>query len=287
MGLYYIYKRVALVRYILIIGRYNTMEKINVLVTCGMGKKEREILFFNQFLDYGKMQAPYIANRHDMDADYCARYIASGLYAKFLELREKKIAEFGGHYNSVEFDTFRHVMALIKKISVNLNFSACGIYNDINAHTVTQESGIFIQSRDYIDIEKKSVLERPDVKSARRVDVVDILEQWENRALRQARKHEQKARVLVDDEGNETSELDKVNSNYREPCADLLYNCAMDRARAEISRIATDCKNFATVYNILCNGEKSATDRKVISRFKARYNLQSLSLDDLIYLFAY
>lgn len=263
------------------------MEKINVYVTCGMEIEEREVLFFNQFMDYGKMQAPYIASHHDMSEDYCARYIASGLYTKFLELRDKKIAEFGGHYNAVEFDTFRHVMALIKKISVNLNFSACGVYNNINAHTVTEESGIFIQSRDYIDINKKSVLEHPDIKSARHVDVVDILEQWENRALRQARKHELKARVLVDDEGNETSELDRVNSNYREPCADLLYNCAMNRARAEISRIATDCKNFATVYNILCNGEKTSADRKTISRFKARYNLRDLSLDDLIYLFAY
>lgn len=262
------------------------MEKLNVFVTCGMSIPDREKLIFSQFLSYGKMQARFIAGVHDMSADYCARYIASGLYDRFLKMRSEKIADYGMHYNSVDYETFCHVMALVKKIKTNLNFSCGGYYEIMRAHSVTLESGIYMGNKDYMNIGSKNVLHRENM-STHNIDIVDIIEQWENRDARSAQKYNKRARCFIDDDGIEVNELDRISGNYETPESALQHDCALLLARRHVSRIACNYRNFENVYNVLVNGEKTSADKMTIKRFKDRNNLSALSLDDLKYLFAY
>lgn len=253
------------------------MKKLQWYDLVSKSHTEKYRIIYTQFLDYGKMQAPYIAHKHDMSTEYCACYIASGLFQKYLQLKAKKIADFGKFYCNVDFESMRHVFALIRKVKSNLNFKSYGYYTDPIKKTVTDDFN-YLPTVGYIDVNKRSELIHEKMTNAKNVDVVDILEQWENRDARtQAKKTR---RYFADDDG--TSELDRVSSHYGTPETKFLNKCSRERARVEIDYYKNHCNNFSRILYIVNKSEnRTAAERTALKDFRKRYSVYHDSYETL------
>lgn len=231
--------------------------------------KEKYNIVYTQFMDYGKMQAPYLANKHDMSENYCACYIASGLFQKYLQLKAKKIADFGSFYNNVDYESLCHVFALVRKVKNNLNFKPCGYYTDGVKKTVTDDL-CYLPNIGYVDISRKSELVREKMTNTKTVDIVDILSQWENRDARtQAKKTR---RYFEGDDGN--SELEHISSHYGIPETKLLNKCARARARSETDYYKNHCSNFSRILHIVSKSEnRTGAERVALNDFRKRYSV--------------
>ena len=242
----------------------------------------RELWAFNQFKAYAHKNARYVAERHDMSVEYCEGYVTSGLYFKFLELRNKAIEDADGvHYNAVEYCACRHVLALVRKVVNNLNFVGAGTYENISAwaspsFSIGLPSGA-VYSVSVIDHKAHTELNKPDIISTRRVDIVDLVEQWENREARKARRNERRFYTSTDDEGGQCSELDRVSGNYGTPETILLNKCARIRARRVIEEIKL-YKNGARLLEIAGKKERkealSGAERVALNLFRSHHILE-------------
>ena len=271
------------------------MKKLNCFVLCGVSPKTRDTMVYNAFMDYADKKALYIASRHDMSLEYCSMYIAEGLFFKYLDLKSKKIESFGYHYNNVEYESFIHVLSLVKKVLNKLNFACGGVYT--RAHLSTNETEYLPNT---IAVYYKSELIKNDIGSVKTVDIVDLIAQWENRSVRNDAKFKStlalcnacriKGSYTVEKkESEKNSRLfnfinDSVINNYLSPEAETIYNECIHNAAFYIKQLK-DKKNFSKVAEVLKHGEKSNTDKSIIKRFKDRNNLQSLSFKELQYLF--
>ena len=271
------------------------MEKLNCFVMCGISPKKRDIMVYNAFLDYASKKALYIANKHDMSMEYCSMFIAEGLFFKYLDLRDKKIDSFGYHYNNVEYESFIHVLALIKKVLNKLNFACGGEY--IRPHLSTNETEYL---PNVLAVYYKGRLIKNDIGSTKSVDIVDLITQWENRSVRNDAKlksamalcnacHIKGSYNVEKNESNTNSRLfnfinDMTINNYLSPETETIYNECIHNAAFYIKQLK-EKNNFSKVAEVLKHGEKSNTDKSIIKRFKDRNNLQSLSFSELQYLF--
>lgn len=271
------------------------MEKLNCFVLCGMSPKNRDIMVYNAFMDYADKKAKYISDKHSMSFEYCTMYIAEGLYFKYMELRNKKIESFGYHYNNVEYESFIHVLSLVKKVLNKLNYASGGIYT--RAHMSTDETEYL---PNVIAVYYKSELIKNNIGSTKNVDIVDLIAQWENRSVRNDAKLKNamalcnacniKGSYNVDkNESEKSSRLfnfinDITINNYLTPETETIYNECIHNA-AFYAKQLKDKKNFSKVAEVLKHGEKSSTDKMTIKRFKDRNGLQSLTFKDLQYIF--
>ena len=262
-----------------------TMAQVSMLDVC-----DREKWVYIQFLNYAHKCARYVASAHGLNDIECEYYIASGLYDKFLKLRDKTLEECNGvHFNSIEYIECRHVLALVRKVVNELNFKSATIETQKECIIPDVEVS-FKNGPKYIirgaHVEASTEYENISRMSTKKVDIIELLKQWENRDSRsEARKVRQFTRY-VDDEGNTTSEETQIAGNYRTPEQDYFYNNAMRESMRIVSKIATECKYFKNVYRALTLEKLDDSAKSVLKRFRAQYGLSDLALNELKYLFA-
>lgn len=272
------------------------LTNIEVLTLCGMSKNARhEYIFKNVLLPFASDCVKY--NRCE-NGDITIEYIASGLYTKFLDLRQKVSENDGILLDCTQTDVkaIKWAICLLRKIVNGLNFTPAGTYKTVSAMDlkgftmdVKGHKGETLRQYTFGDIhtEGKTIIEKSDRKSTKKVDVVDVLKQWENRDSKSEARKVRQFTMYTDEEGNSASEETTIKGNYRTPEEDLIYNCAMVKARKLVSKIAIEDKSFNHVYEVLTReGVLSDSDRMTLSRFRKRHNLDDLTLSDLRYLFA-
>ena len=272
------------------------LTNIQILTLCGMSKNARHAYIFENVLT--PFANDCVKYNHCENGDVTIEYIASGLYTKFLELRGK-VAENDGillDCTQTDVKAVKWVLCLIRKVVNGLNFTPAGTYKNISAMdvkgftmAVKGSKGATVREYNFNDIhtEGKTIIEKSANKSIKKVDVVDVLKQWENRDSRTESRKVRLFTMYTDEEGNKASEETTIKGNYRNPEEEFIYNCAMVKARRLVSQIATSDKSFNHVYEVLTReGVLSDSDRMTLSRFRKRHNLEDLTLSDLRYLFA-
>lgn len=273
-----------------------TLSNIETLTLCGMSKNARhEYIFKNVLIPFANDCIKY---NHCENGDITCEYIASGLYTKFLELRNKVSENDGILLDCTQTDVkaVKWVLCLLRKVVNGLNFTPAGTYKTISATDlqgftmdVKGPKNETLRQYSFKDIhtEGKTIIEKSENKATKKVDVVDVLKQWENRDSRTEARKVRLFTMYTDEEGNKASEETTIKGNYRTPEEDLIYNCAMVKARRLVSKIAIEDKSFNHVYEVLTrDGVLSDSDRMTLSRFRKRHNLEDLTLSDLRYLFA-
>ena len=256
----------------------NAMETLKL---CSMSKNARHTwIVENVFKPYAIDCVKY---NHCENGDVTIEYIISGLYDKFLELRNK-VAEQDNivldcAYTDVSAS--RWVICLIRKITNNMNFAICGEYTTINGYdlqgftTTIYDRGQTTKELTFGDIHSDSYtrLERAKMSASKKVDIIDVLKQWENRASRAACRNEIQFKIVTDKEGNSTNQQDFIKSNYGNPLTDLLNKCALERARRLIHRIYNDVQNGSRIIDIISSGRvKTPAERRAICDFRKRHN---------------
>ena len=272
------------------------LTNIEILTLCGMSKNARHAYIFENVLT--PFANDCVKYTHCENGDVTIEYITSGLYTKFLELREKVSENDGILLDCTQTDikAVKWVLCLMRKIVNSLNFTPAGTYKNISAidakgftMAVKGAKGETIKEYKFNDVhaDGKTILEKSVDKSTKKVDVVDVLKQWENRDSRTELRKVRLFTMYIDEEGNKASEETTIKGNYRNPEEELIYNCAMVKARKLVYKIATEDKSFDHVYEVLTrDGVLSDSDRMTLSRFRKRHNLEDLTLSDLRYLFA-
>lgn len=272
------------------------LTNIEILTLCAMTKNQRhEYIFKNVFIPFANDCIKY---NHCENGDVTSEYIASGLYIKFLELREKVSENDGILLDCTQTDVkaVKWVICLIRKIVNSLNFTPAGTYRTVSAMDlrgftmdVKGPKGDTIKQYVFNDVhtDGKTVIEKSGNKFTKKVDIVDVLKQWENRDSRtESRKVRQFTR-WIDEDGNETSEETTVKGNYPTPEQELLNNERLLYVNKKISEIVSNCRNFGTIYAILTKEEKlTDSDSVLLSRFRKYNHLEGLTISDLRYLFA-
>lgn len=272
---------------------------------CGLNASERHaFIYSNVFLSFADDCIKY---NHVENGDCTREYIANTIYIKYLHLLDKR-AEF----ESVARDCVSNVVAcakwvicLLRKITNSYNFIGAGDYVttsavDLRGFTVRTET----KEISFSDIHRNvsTRLERLEIKNTRRVDIVDVLKQWEARENHASHKvnRERNFYTYTDEEGHTTSEADTLESRFDTPERALLRKCSMIRVNRHIADIVHNDRAFNHVYDVLTKTDKLETsDLMVLSRFRDRNNLyytvenddgtterKPLTISDMRYLFA-
>lgn len=273
-----------------------TLSNIETLTLCGMSRNQRhEYIFKNVLLPFANDCVKY---NHCENGDVTVEYIASGLYSKFLELRVKVSENDGILLDCTQTDVkaVKWTICLLRKIVNNLNFTPAGDYKkvspmDLQGFTMNIKGRKGETIRQYtckdIHTEGKTIIVKSDKKSTKKVDVVDVLKQWENRDSRSESRKVRQFTRWIDEEGNETSEETTIKGNYPTPEQELLNNERLLYVNKKISEIVANCRNFNTIYTILTKEEKlTDSDSVLLSRFRKYNHLEGLTISDLRYLFA-
>lgn len=276
------------------------MKKINYYDILGKPQNEKFSTIYSAFMDYAKNKAKFIHDKHDMSFDYCAMYIAENLYFKFMELRQNKIASFGGYYMNVEFESYVHVLGIVKNALLSLNTVKAGVYS--SEHYATNEME-YLPNILLSKVDSK-LLSRPTVSGSKMLDIVDLCNQWENRHARSESRLNKMMSVLngsdllLNNGDFSLNIYDYLNSiksaNYDTPesiamgeTSSAIYSRYIDDEHT-LAMYIDDIKqekNFSKVADVLRYGEKSSADKMTVKRFKDRHGFKMLSLSDLKTLF--
>lgn len=255
----------------------------------GMDEKKRLEWAFNRFYEYGKKRAKYLARKHDLSEVEASSLIPSGLMAKCLELYE--IEKSKHNYNGLIVDCVARIFGIVKASIARLNFNQGGIYSKAHISTDNME---YLPNVGAVFHESK-LIEKPNLKGGKQVDVIDILEQWENRSSRT----EQKIRNAVyslncdgvhinfenmsDDEKKQVEErkkelakasikaveITRLSGYYETPEEALIYKCNM-------AKLDTRFKNI-----LFSREEISDSDKKYLRRWKRRNGCGDVRIEDL------
>ena len=276
-----------------------------------LDQTDRERFVYNAFLERARRVAKYYCNKHDMSEKSAVFFIASGLYSKFMDIRERTIKRADGvHYNGVEYVVMLRVFSQLRYALDRANCKPTTAYNQsyyaprveisfkngpqyvINAHTVHGE------------------LKRPNMSfTSKMFDIIDIIEMWDNRASRKRARYIEAVNALNDDADEKTVKLSlnenelndddaravnkkkrelaraqndlrrltELNGVYREPCADFIYACELERAR----RILADDKRYNDIMRIVTSADDmNSTERNILARFRDRNDLVYRVYDD-------
>ena len=258
------------------------MKKITIETLENLNQSAIMELFYNEFLDYGKKCALYIARYHDMTISYCADYIASGLFELFLTRCEKLHAE--DKKSGLEFSretmfyAFLGTKKLIKKIMAMTNYSSY-FKSNARAYETTKETTYKLPAYKRT---KNKYSEFRNVKKVNShiIDIVDILEQKENRTSK-------KSLSLDNDLYEGVSFKTSIVSYYPTPEEELLnklsryYSHRMaikirsDRAFNKLESIALKISASVPLENI---------EKQTIKNLKKRLGLEELKTKDILYI---
>lgn len=255
----------------------------------GMSEKKRLEWAFNRFYEYGKKCAKYLAVKHDLSEIETTSLIPSGLMAKCLELY--KTEKNKNNYNALIVDCVARVLGIVKASTVRLNFNQGGVYSRAHISTDNME---YLPNVGAVFHESK-LIEKPNLKGGKQIDIIDILEQWENRSSRT----EQKIRNAIfslncdgvrinsedmsEDEkkqveerkkelaraGIKAVEIARLSGYYETPEEKLLHDCDM-------AKLDTRFKNI-----LFSREEISDSDKKYLRRWKRRNRCDGVRVEDL------
>lgn len=241
------------------------MKKLEWFDLVSKSHRQKYEIVYRQFLDYGTRMAKYVCSKHDMSESYCSMFIASGLFQKFLQLKNKLIIQNGSFYCNVDFEAMKYTFALLHKVLNNLNYKKGGEYTEAKNMLDT-----WYYLPNILIVEVKSKLVREPMTNTNIVDVVDIITQWENR---DARTQARKTRRYYEGENGE-NELDSIRSYYATPEQALLNKCMKERAKRELNFYRLNCKSFNRVVSIVNkDSARTEAEKSCIKDFRKRFKL--------------
>lgn len=265
-------------------------------------------LFYNEFLQYGKKCALYIAHNHDMTIEYCTDYIASGLFELFINRCEKLHSEIDNSDKSLEFSretmlySFLGTKKLVKKIMAMTNYSSY-FKNNIKAYETSAKTSTIVPRetkydtiKDYVSIYNETSYKLPKYKKSKNqfseyrnvkkvnshiIDIVDILEQKENRTSKKL----YSLNTPINDDGDEIGVF--IQSYYPSPDEELLNKLSRFYSRKTARKIRSD-KKYYRILEIEAKIKQSVklenSDVDFLHNFKKRNNLDVLTTKELLYI---
>lgn len=276
-----------------------------------LDQTERERFVYNAFLERARRVAKYYCTKHDMSELDAVLFIASGLYAKFIDIRDRAIKRADGvHYNGVEYCAMLRTFSQLRYALDRANCKPTSAYGQTY---VAPRVEISVKNGPAWVIPEHTVkgkLERPDMTfNSKMFDIIDVVEMWDNRASRKRARFMEAVNALNDDadektvklslnenemsaddlravrskmsklsrDKNDLRRLTELNGVYRDPCADLIHTCELERAR----RLLRDDKRYSDVMHIVASADDlSDRDRHTLARFRDRNNLYYYRYDD-------
>ena len=207
-----------------------------------MSKTDIEKLFFNDFLSYGHNTAKYLHNKHDMSLVYCESYIASGLYMLMTE-RYNAINESNTFNSELLFIAYVSTKKLIKVILGNTNYKAYDVKNGSNINSKV-------------------------------IDIIDVLEQKENRTSKKS--------ISYDDIDNGLK--DRLQSYYDTPETAFMKKLARYYSNKKVREIKSDNKINRVIAIMNRDDNITKSDNMFLLRFKLKHNIEVISNKELFYL---
>lgn len=256
------------------------MKKITLETISNLNQSAIMELFYNEFLNYGKKCALYIARYHDMTIEYCACYIASGLFELFLVRCEKLHENENGYEFSREtmLYSFLGTKKLVKKIMSMNNYSSY-FKNNAFAYESNGETQYKMNKQKYSK-NKNSEFRNVNKVNHHIIDIVDVLEQKENRTSK-------KLLSLDSDLYEGVSFKDTIVSYYPTPEQALLNKLAHQYSAITSAKIRND-KKFdrlrAIQKKFTENVTLASSEVDFLYNFKKRLNLDTLSTKELFYI---
>lgn len=256
------------------------MKKITLETISNLNQSAIMELFYNEFLDYGKKCALYVARYHDMTIEYCTNYIASGLFELFLTRCEKLHENENGWEFSREtmLYSFLGTKKLIKKIMAMTNYSSY-----FKSNTIAYENGAdTIYKLPAYKKTKNKYSEYRNIKKVNShiIDIVDILEQKENRTSK-------KSLSLDNDLFEGLSAKETIVSYYPTPEQELLNKLAYKYSAITSAKIRNDKKfdRLQAIEKKFSEGVNLASSEiDFLYNFKKRLNLEVLSTKELFFI---
>ena len=278
------------------------MKKITLETISNLNQSAIMELFYNEFLSYGKKCAMYVARYHDMTIEYCACYIASGLFELFLTRCEKLHENENGYEFSREtmLYSFLGTKKLVKKIMAMTNYSSyfknnTKAYNTSFKDTLNSESlavyceqigdKVYSKTNYKLPAYKKTKNKYSEYRNIKKVnshiiDIVDILEQKENRTSK-------KSLSLDADIFDGLNAKDTIVSYYPTPEQALLNKLAYQYSAITSAKIRSDKKydRLQAIEKKFSEGVTLASSEvDFLYNFKKRLNLDTLSTKELFYI---
>lgn len=276
-----------------------------------LDQTERERFIYNAFVERARRVAKYYCDKHDMGERDAVLFIASGLYAKFMDIRERAIKRADGvHYNGVEYCAMLRTFSQLRYALDRANCKPTTAYTQ--TYVAPRVAVSFTNGRELVIPEHtvKGKLDRPDMTfNSKMFDIIDVIEMWDNRASRKRARFMEAVNALNDDadektvkltlnenemsaddlravrskmsklsrDKNDLRRLTELNGVYRDPCADLIHACELERARRTLE---TD-KRYADIMRMVTSADDlSDRDRHTLARFRDRNNLYFNRYDD-------
>ena len=261
-------------------------------------------LFYNEFLNYGKKCALYIARYHDMTTTYCADYIASGLFDLFLSRCEK--LHSADKKSGLEFSretmlySFLGTKKLVKKIMALTNYSSYFKNNDKAYNTSFKDTlsagdmatyceqingPIYSKTNYKVKAYKNSKNKYSEFRNVKKVnshiiDIVDILEQKENRTSKKL----YSLNTTINDNGDEMGIF--IKSYYPTPEQELLNKLSRFYSHKMANKIRSDKKYYRVLEienKIKVSEDLTQCDYDFIKRLKERNNCEALNFKEILY----
>lgn len=277
------------------------MKKITLETISNLNESAIMELFYNEFLAYGKKCALYVARYHDMTIEYCADYIASGLFDLFLTRCEKLHSEEKNTSLNFSRETmlysFLGTKKLVKKIMAMTNYSSYFKNNDKAYNTSFKDTlntealatyceqigeAVYSKTNYRVKAYKNSKNKYSEFRNVKRVnghtvDIVDILEQKENRTSK-------KNLSLDSDMYEGVSFATSIVSYYPTPEQELLNKLSRFYSHKTAIKIRND-KKFNYFYNIATSESvQNKTEQNFLAYFKKRLGLEELKTKDILYI---
>lgn len=242
-------------------------------------------LFYNEFLQYGKKCALYVARNHDMTVSYCADYIASGLFELFLSRCEKLHSEIANSEKSLYFShetmlySFLGTKKLVKKIMAMTNYSSYFKSNK-KAYEVGDSTVYRLNAYKHSD-NKYSEFRNIKHVNGHTIDIVDVLEQKENRTSKKT----YSLNKTINDNGDEYGVF--IKSYYPTPEQELLNKLSRFYSHKMASKIRSD-KNYYRLIEINTKISKSIPlenkDVDFMYNLKKRVGIEELKTKEILYI---
>ena len=276
-----------------------------------LDQTDRERFIYNAFVERARRVAKYYCVKHDMGELDAVLFIASGLYAKFMDIRDRAIKRADGvHYNGVEYCAMLKTFSQLRYALDRANCKPTTAYSQ--TYVAPRVAVSFDNGRELVIPEHtvKGKLDRPDMTfNSKMFDIIDVIEMWDNRASRKRARFMEAVNALNDDadektvklslnenemsaddlravrskmsklsrDKNDLRRLTELNGVYRDPCADLMHACELERAR----RMLKADKRYADVMRMVTSADDlSDRDRHTLARFRDRNNLFYNRYDD-------
>jgi hypothetical protein len=256
------------------------MKKLTLETISNLNQSAIMELFYNEFLNYGKKCALYVAHNHDMTIEYCACYIASGLFELFLTRCEKLHEKENGWEFSHEtmLYSFLGTKKLVKKIMASTNYASY-FKNNAFAYESDNETQYKMNKQKYSK-NKYSEFRNVNKVNYHTIDIVDVLEQKENRTSK-------KSLSLDNDLYEGVSFRDTLVSYYPTPEQALLNKLAYQYSAITSAKIRNGRKfdRLQSIKRKFTEGVTLANSEvDFIHNFKKRLNLETLSTKELFYI---